>query len=159
MTFTRHGHQIPFSPAEPRDKTLLIARCGGPDLCLKCRDDVFQWMNENDLSRVKNNVLQKESSMQQEFMDKAKAIVFDYASERFEKTEMNVKFELSDVYIVWFAKVLQNWKALVSTGVPDGMYYEVTYDGDLKRAYIDAYKKFDNVVVPDALGDFEETPR
>lgn len=32
--------------------------------------------------------------------------------------------------VVWFSKTLQNWKALVSTNVSDGMYYEVTYNGD-----------------------------
>ena len=39
---------------------------------------------------------------------------------------------------------MQNWKALVSTTLPDGMYYEVTYNGDKKEVYLDAYKKFEN---------------
>ena len=49
-----------------------------------------------------------------------------------------------EVFTVWKAKVLQNWKYLVSTTLPDGMYYEMTYDGDKNRWYLDAYKKFDN---------------
>jgi len=57
---------------------------------------------------------------------------------------------VDSVYVVWFAKTLQNWKALISTTVPDGMYYEVTYNGTSRETYIDAYKKFDNVCVPDA---------
>lgn len=52
---------------------------------------------------------------------------------------------MDDVYIVWFSKTLQNWKALVSTNVSDGMYYEITYNGDKKETYLDAYKKFDNI--------------
>lgn len=56
----------------------------------------------------------------------------------------NVQITLDDVYIVWFCKTLQNWKALVSTTLPDGMYYEVTYNGDKKEIYLDAYKKFEN---------------
>ena len=28
--------------------------------------------------------------------------------------------------------------------VKDGMYYEVTYNGDKKEVYLDAYKKFEN---------------
>ena len=55
------------------------------------------------------------------------------------------KIGLEDVYIVWFCKVLQNWKALAGTHHGDGMYYEVTYDGDKDAAYVDAYKKWQNV--------------
>lgn len=49
-----------------------------------------------------------------------------------------------DVYTVWKVKVLQNWKYLISSTLPDGMYYEVTYNGDKNEWYLDAYKKFDN---------------
>ena len=52
---------------------------------------------------------------------------------------------MGDVYIVWFCKTLQNWKALAGTHHGDGMYYEVTYDGDKDCAYVDAYKKWQNV--------------
>lgn len=52
---------------------------------------------------------------------------------------------MEDVYIVWFSKVLQNWKALAGTHHSDGMYYEITYDGNKEVAYVDAYKKWDNV--------------
>ena len=49
-----------------------------------------------------------------------------------------------DVFIVWSCKTLQNNKALVSTTVSDGMYYELTYNGDKKELYLDAYKKWEN---------------
>jgi hypothetical protein len=29
------------------------------------------------------------------------------------------------------------------------MYYELTYNGDKKEWYLDAYKKFENNVIPD----------
>jgi hypothetical protein len=80
--------------------------------------------------------------------DKARRIVFDYVKPRLEKTDTHVTFGVDEVYIVWQVKVLQNWKALVSTTLPDGMYYELTYDGDREQTYLDAYKKFENVVVP-----------
>lgn len=35
-------------------------------------------------------------------------------------------------------------KALISTTVPDGMYYEITYNGDKGEMYLDAYKKMHN---------------
>ena len=49
-----------------------------------------------------------------------------------------------DVYIVWMCKTLQNNKAMVSTAVADGMYYELTYNGNKKELYLDAYKKKEN---------------
>ena len=45
-----------------------------------------------------------------------------------------------NVYVVWYSKTIQNYKALL--GVPidgDGHYYEVTYNGDLKEMYLDVY--------------------
>ena len=30
----------------------------------------------------------------------------------------------------------------------DGMYYEVTFNGDKREWYLDAYKKFENRVYP-----------
>ena len=32
----------------------------------------------------------------------------------------------------------------MATTLPDGMYYEVTYNGDKQEWYLDAYKKFEN---------------
>lgn len=49
-----------------------------------------------------------------------------------------------DVYVVWVCKTLQNNKALLSTTLPDGMYFEVTYNGDKKELYFDAYHKLEN---------------
>ncbi len=73
----------------------------------------------------------------------ARKIVLDYANEHIDKTD-NVQITLDNVFIVWFCKTLQNWKALVSTTLPDGMYYEVTFNGDKNEAYLDAYKKLEN---------------
>ena len=52
-----------------------------------------------------------------------------------------------DVYIVWSCKTLQNFKALASTTVSDGMYYEITHNGDKNETYFDVYKKWENFVV------------
>lgn len=53
------------------------------------------------------------------------------------------------VYVVWFAKTLQNWKCLLSTTIRDGMYYEVTHNGTKGETYLDAYRKVENVVYSD----------
>ena len=81
-------------------------------------------------------------------MDKAIRIVMDYYNSHVEKTD-GFQITEKDVFIVWFCKTLQNWKALVSTTVSDGMYYEVTYNGDKKETYLDAYKKWENVRIVD----------
>lgn len=80
------------------------------------------------------------------YQEKAKQIVIDYYNGRVEKTD-NKKLTAEEVFIVWFSKTLQNWKALISTTISDGMYYEVTYNGDKKETYLDAYKKWENVCV------------
>lgn len=74
----------------------------------------------------------------QEFINKCKQIVRDYAIEHLDKTDTVPPF---DVFVVW------SCKALLSTTLSDGMYYEITYNGDKKEAYLDAYKKFENRVV------------
>lgn len=79
-------------------------------------------------------------------LKRAKEVVVDYFNEHVEKTD-NRKITEDDVFVVWFCKTLQNWKALVSTTVSDGMYYEVTHNGDKGETYLDAYKKWENVCI------------
>lgn len=79
-----------------------------------------------------------------EFIEKCKKIVESYANEHFDKTDKKPDFE---VFVVWYCKSLQNHKALLSTTICDGMYYEITFNGDKNEAYLDAYKKFENRVV------------
>ena len=55
---------------------------------------------------------------------------------------------LMDMYVVWFSKTLQNWKALVS-GVNIKEYIEVTYSGDKKETYVDVYQKACNQCLKD----------
>nr|DAP55116.1 MAG TPA: hypothetical protein [Caudoviricetes sp.]DAZ10880.1 MAG TPA: hypothetical protein [Caudoviricetes sp.] len=77
----------------------------------------------------------------EEFIKTAKQLVREYAIEHLDKTDEIPNF---NVYIVWSCKTLQNSKALLSTDLKDGMYYELTYNGDKKEIYFDAYKKFEN---------------
>lgn len=79
---------------------------------------------------------------------RAKELVVKYFNDHVDKTD-NKKITEDDVFIVWFCKTLQNWKALVSTTVSDGMYYEITHNGDKGETYLDAYKKWENVCIPD----------
>ena len=76
-----------------------------------------------------------------EFLDLCEEFVRNYINEHLDKTDKKVDY---DVYIVWSCKTLQNNKALLSTTLPDGMYYECTFNGDKKELYLDAYKKLYN---------------
>ena len=77
--------------------------------------------------------------------NEAKFIVREYVGKHLEITDNVQPYE---VYTVWKCKALQNWKFLISTSLPDGMYYELTYNGDKEEWYLDAYKKFENVCIP-----------
>ena len=81
-------------------------------------------------------------------MTRAKQLVVEYFNAHVDATD-GKKLTMEDVFIVWFSKTLQNWKALVSTTVSDGMYYELTHNGDKNETYLDAYKKWDNKCIPD----------
>ena len=78
------------------------------------------------------------------FDDKAMGIVKDYITEHLDKSDSIPDFT---VFTVWKCKILQNWKYLISSTLSDGMYYELTYNGGTNEWYLDAYKKFQNMVV------------
>ena len=80
-------------------------------------------------------------------LNTAKNTVVNYFNSQVESTD-GFQLTKADVFIVWFCKTLQNWKALVSTTVPDGMYYEVTFNGDKNEIYLDVYKKWNNICCP-----------
>lgn len=71
----------------------------------------------------------------------AQDIVKNYALDHLDKSDSIPSFS---TFIVWKCKILQHWKYLISTTLLDGMYYEVTFNGDKSCWYLDAYKKFDN---------------
>ena len=77
----------------------------------------------------------------EKFIEKCKELVREYTIEHLDKSEEIPQFK---VYVVWLVKALQNSKALLSTDLKDGMYYECTMNGDKKEIYFDAYKKFEN---------------
>lgn len=77
----------------------------------------------------------------QKFIEKCKQVVKAYTQAHLDKSDNVPEF---DVFVVWSCKTLQNNKALLSTTLFDGMYYEITYNGDKEEFYFDAYKKFEN---------------
>src|SRR5262245_53195877 len=155
MTWTSHGHRIPGRPGVMTERPPQ-AHCGRLHICSTCKNETSTHIRQLALKirtdRLKTN--STEVSMANvvrplppdnlSFQDRARVMVMDWANAHLDVTDSK-RIQLSDVYVVWFCKTLQNWKALLSTTLTDGMYYEVTFDGDNNKAYLDAYKKFDNV--------------
>lgn len=83
---------------------------------------------------------------EKDFVMLVKQVVTDYANARLDKTD-GKQVSQDDVFIVWMCTTLQNSKALASTTLPDGMYYELTFNGNKGELYVYAYKKWDNFTV------------
>lgn len=77
----------------------------------------------------------------EDFEKIALKLVKEYIDEHLDKSDDKPFYK---VFIVWSCKTLQNNKVLISSSLPDGMYYELTYNGDENEIYFDAYKKFEN---------------
>ena len=80
---------------------------------------------------------------EKKFFELVKNLVADYTNELIAENS-TLQVAPDDVYVVWYCKTLQNWKALASTTLVDGMYYELTLNGDKQEIYLDAYKRFEN---------------
>jgi len=85
------------------------------------------------------------------FIDVAKQTICDYFNKD-KNPEKEALLTKDDIYVVWICKTLQNHKGLLSTTVPDGMYYECTYNGDKEEMYFDAYQKVHNEAIPIGVG-------
>ena len=83
---------------------------------------------------------------EKDFVTLVKKTVADYANEHLDKADGKQITE-DDVFIVWMCKILQNSKAMASTTRFDGIYYELTYNGDKGALYVDAYKKWQYFMV------------
>ncbi|ATN93693.1 hypothetical protein SEA_SCAP1_44 [Streptomyces phage Scap1] len=140
MANTAHGHHIPNTPKGTiQDTPKNPARCGGVSICPRCRKEaeaVYGYMVGEDA----------------DYQMRAKQIVKDYVDSMQRQNHPDEEPSTYTVYVVWFTKVLQNWKAILGTTLPDGRLFELTYDGDRRVTYFDCYKKQDNFPIPDHLG-------
>ena len=90
----------------------------------------------------------------EEFLSLCKREIMKYYKEAYDYIEGATRtLTTDDVYVVWYSKSLQNHKALLSTTIPDGTYFELTYNGDKQELYFDAYKKWKNkcILIPETL--------
>jgi uncharacterized protein DUF6275 len=129
--YTSHGHQIPGTTVSYTKP--FVHRCGGLAKCEECIEEARVY--EESIKGLRGV----------SFQASAEQIVFNHIT----TGGAHPTLTMADIYVVWFCKTLQNWKALISTTVVDGRYYEVTYDGDKKQTYLDCYVKAVNIVIPD----------
>ena len=80
---------------------------------------------------------------EKDFTELVKKTVAEYTNEHLDRAD-GKQITADDVFIVWECKTLQNNKAMASTTLFDGMYYELTFNGDKNELYLDAYKKWEN---------------
>jgi len=83
--------------------------------------------------------------MTETFSQKALRLVTNYIFDN----SNGANVDSSNIKVVWACKTLQNWKALVADLNKGGLFFEVTYNGDKKETYVDAYSKIDNIKVSD----------
>lgn len=86
------------------------------------------------------------------FLSICKRKLVEWYNEAFEGNSVYIqqRIDLSNVYVVWSCKTLQNYKALLSTSVSgDGIYVEFTYNGDKQELYMDVYRKIVNRKITD----------
>ena len=90
-----------------------------------------------------------------QFVETCRALVADYSNTHTDVKEVKGIKALSygDVYIVWLCKTLQNHKGLFATPRADGLYFEITYDGDRGKFYFDVYEKVQHNTID--LNEFE----
>jgi Family of unknown function (DUF6275) len=138
MGYTSHGRHIPGTlkgagtVGEP-------TACSGIETCPRCKREIE--------SHTMHKRMVGENT---DFQVRAKLLVRDYVTKVQDQNHPDIIVpEPFTVYVVWFAKTLGNWKALLSTTLSDGKYYELTYDGEKKTTYFDVYSKVDNFPIPD----------
>lgn len=137
MAFTSHGHHIPGTVLEPIPFAHTTIRCGGPERCRSC-------IKEAQVSKSRNNRMATVAvprNVDVDFQMKARQALIKYIDEHYPQ------YDAYEVYIVWFVKVLQHWKALLCTNQEDNAYFELTYNGDKNEIYVDDYGKRNNVVI------------
>lgn len=149
--YTSHGHYIPgtTNDGEPPNE---VARCRGVKGCKVCMTDAA-----DIVGRMQNHVRPDDMmgvydalEMDTNYVVRARAFVRAYILQQYASSSPfpNVLAPNFEVHCVWFAKVLKNWKALITTSMSDGRYYEVTHNAEKNETYIDVYGKIKNVVVP-----------
>ena len=79
------------------------------------------------------------------FLGLAKQYVLDNYNEHQDETQEPM--ELGDLYIVWYAKALNHWRAQVQSTYIKGLLWMVTYNGSKGDVYLEVFRKVNNTTV------------
>lgn len=133
MAHTTHGHHIQDSTKDKEESFLDHARCGGTEMCRRCKSEVEEfWDAQRVFTGQRGNY-------------PAEAVM---TLARFLKSQGN-EINTVDIYVISFTYVLRSWKAILGTTRVDNMIYEVTYNAEKRVTYVDPYLKTGNFPIPD----------
>jgi hypothetical protein len=154
MAYTKHGHHIRGTMYGDPPKS--VENCGGYESCVDCSREM-QYGGAIGVVELESRSITPEDVRQAyqaadvdiimvgepvNYQRLAKILVSNWVVESGET-------EPFEVYVIWFCKTLQNWKAIVATTLPDNRIFEVTHNGDRHETYLDVYEKTVNRVYPD----------
>lgn len=126
MAYTGHGHHIPGTTKNGPPPT-DVSRCGGVNICPRCRGDVLALMGDTAKPQMIDHV---------DYSLEAKKALIRYIDATTISLEEKKTFE---VYTVMFSKTLNTWRALMITDMPDYIMYELVSDG--KMVSVNEYMK------------------
>lgn len=123
-----------------------------PPVRLSASEELKQYTANETLKRHAANLkrLQGEhkmrynSTLQEKAIEAAQKVL--YGVDKFDY--LAADGDLNGMFVVWFCKTLQNWKAIVA-GRDFDEFIEVTHNGDKNETYVDIYRKEMNVCIKD----------
>ena len=82
-----------------------------------------------------------------QYLLQAKALVVQNYNEHRDPSR-SPELSMDSVYIIWFAKTLGNWKAVIASSVARGLLWEASFNGQKNEAYLDVYRKLNHTKIP-----------
>lgn len=121
-----------------------------PPVRLSASGELKQYRADETLKRHAANLkrlqgehkMRYDSTLQEKAIEAAQKVL--YGVDNFDY--LAADGDLNGMFVVWFCKTLQNWKAIVA-GRDFDEFIEVTHNGDKNETYVDIYRKVMNVCV------------
>lgn len=137
MAFTGHGHHIPGT-IQGDTRPTNVARCGGVNVCPRCKDDVQALMGNASPGAKPQKIEHVD------YVALAKKALVRYIDGTSISLEEKYAYE---VYTVMFSKTLNTWRALMITDMPDNIMYELVGDGN--TIHVNEYMKVRSKIFED----------
>lgn len=135
MAYTSHGRWIPGTSKIDGEVAGSIA-CPGIEDCTRCKSEIKSRQHQEYII-----------GSGEDYQEIAKKAVRDYIRQSQNQTYTTLPRPDFDVYVIWWSKTLQNWKAVLGTTLPDGKIYELTHNGNENTTYFDVYGKVHNFAI------------